>query len=255
MNKSLSLLKRSSISFLGLAVLTIATELPAKAQRLTPPPAVQVVQSTTEVNKEALANKASEVITLLSQEKYEEARKLMSPALSQELTVENMKEIWQDLITITGPIKKQGDSRVISTVNSDLVSINTEFTNKTEDFIVVFNKEGQVVGIDFPQTKSVEEIAQTVVNAVAQNNFAQARGYLHPFLKTELFPQQIRASWESIQQRNGSFEKIVETEVRSGSSVDKVDVVVVEAQFQKANQKIFFIFDENGRITGIDLTQ
>ncbi|MGP0127847.1 MAG: hypothetical protein ACTMUB_00875 [cyanobacterium endosymbiont of Rhopalodia musculus] len=51
------------------------------------------------------------------------------------------------------------------------------------------------------------------------------------------------------------FERIVKTEVRSESSLDKVNVVIVETQFQKATKGFFFIFDENSCIVGIHLTK
>ena len=70
-----------------------------------------------EVNQEVLEEKAADLITLLSQEKHEEARKVISHALAIELTADKIERIWEYLIEITGPIKKQLGFLVISTIN------------------------------------------------------------------------------------------------------------------------------------------
>ncbi len=254
MNWSLLSFKQASVTLLALTSLAAVIELPAKAQRLTPPPPVKMVQSK-EVNQEVLEKKAAELITLLSQEKYEEARKSLSRDLAVELTADKIGEIWEGLIEITGPVKKQLSSRVISTINADLVVIETEFEGETDEFIVTFNKKGEIIGVDFPTVEAIEDIAQILINSVAANDFARARGYLSSALKTEILPTRLQTAWQQIQKENGLFERIVKTEVRSGSSVDKVDVVIVEAQFQKATKEFFFIFDENSRIVGMDLTE
>ncbi|GBF82208.1 DUF3887 domain-containing protein [Aphanothece sacrum] len=255
MSGSLSLFKQVSLSLLVLGLMSIVSDVSVKAQKLKPPSTLQMTQSSDTAKNQGLQQKAAQVINLLSQKKYDEVRKLISPVLASELTTAQMSEIWEGLIAVTGPVKQQLDSRVIPTVNADLVVINTQFDKKTDEFIVTFNKEGEVIGVDFPTVASIEEIAEIVVNSVSANNFTRARGYLHPFLKTEIFPQQLQTSWQRIQQENGLFERIVSTKVRLGSSVDKSNVVIVEAEFEKANRKFFIIFDENSRIIGINLVQ
>ncbi|HAC64824.1 MAG TPA: DUF3887 domain-containing protein [Cyanothece sp. UBA12306] len=255
MNLILSRLKWLNFSLLVFVVLTAVTKLPAKAERLNPPPAVKMVQSSKEVDKESLEQKANQIITLLNEEKYDEVRKLISRDLAVELTADKIGEIWEDLIEITGPIKKQIAVRVIPSINADFVVVETQFESETDEFIVTFNKNGEIIGIDFPTVESIEEISQNMVNAVAANDFARARGYLSPALKTEILPSRLQTAWQNIQREHGLFERILDTEVRSGSSVDKVDVVIVEAKFQKATKQFFFIFDENSRIVGMDLTE
>jgi hypothetical protein len=255
MSGSLSSFKQVSLSLLVLGLMSIVSDTPVKAQKLKPPSPLQMTQSSDTAKNQALQQKAAQVINLLNQKKYDEVRKLASPALASELTTEEMSEIWEGLIAVTGPVKKQLDSRVIPTVNADLVVIDTQFEKKTDEFIITFNKEGQVIGVNFPTVASIEEIAEIVVNSVSANNFTQARGYLHPFLKTEIFPQQLQTSWQRIQKENGPFKRIISTQVRPGSSVDKSNVVVVEAEFEKANRKFFIIFDETSRIVGINLVQ
>lgn len=256
MNGSLKSLKQTGLPLLAFVLVTTIGQLPTKAQiKLTPPPPVKVVQSNDQVDEEALKQKSAQVIELLTQERYEDVRRLLSRELAIELTADQMADIWANLIEITGPVSEIVSYRVIPTVNADIVVVETAFDDKTDNFVVTFNKQGEIVGVDFPNIASIEEIAQTVVTAVAANDFARARGYLHPALKTEILPTRLQSAWQKIQQENGLFERIETVDLRSGSSVDQVDLVVVEAKFQQGIRKFFFIFDENRRIVGINLVE
>ncbi|MEA5536156.1 DUF3887 domain-containing protein [Crocosphaera sp. XPORK-15E] len=255
MNLSLTL-KQTGLPLLVLTLVSTISALPAKAQvKLNPPRPVQVVQSGDKVDQEALKKKSAQVIELLTQEKYEDARRLLSRDLAIELTADQMAEIWANLIEVTGPVKKIVGYRVIPTINANIVVVETQFNSKTDEFIITFNQQGDIVGVNFPNVASVDEIAQIVVNAVAANDFARARGYLHPTLKTEILPTRLQTSWQKIQQESGLFERIDNIDVLSSSSVDQSNIVVVEAKFQKGIRTFFFIFDNNSRITGIDLAQ
>ncbi len=256
MNWSLTSLKLKGLPLLVFTLMTTMSDLTANAQvKLSPPPPVKLVQSADNVDEEGLKKKAAQVIQLLSDQNYDQVRRLLSRDLAIQLTADQIAEIWDNLIEITGPVKKIVGYRVVSTINADLVVIKTAFQDTTDEFVVTFNKSGQVVGVDFPNVASIEEIAQIVINSVAVNDFTRARGYLHSSLKTEILPTRLQRAWQEIQQENGLYERIENIEVRPGSSVDSVDLVVVEAKFQKGMRQFFFIFDDNRRIVGINLVQ
>ncbi len=257
MNWSLTSLKQKGLSLLVLTIVTGVSPLATNAQvKLSPPPPVKLVQSSDMVDEEGLKKKAAELIQLLTEENYGRVRTLLNRELAIELTTDQIGEIWDNLIELTGPVKKIVGYRVIPTINADLVVVKTEFEDETiDEFVVTFNKKGEIVGVDFPNVASIEEIAEIVVNSVAVNNFARARGYLHSSLKTEILPTRLQTSWQRIQRESGLYERIEEITVRPGSGVDEVDLVVVEAKFQKGIRKFFFIFDDNRRIIGIDLAE
>ncbi|WP_107667856.1 DUF3887 domain-containing protein [Cyanothece sp. BG0011] len=256
MNWSLTSLKRNGLPLLVVTLVTGVSQLPANAQvKLTPPPPVKLVQSADQVDEEGLKEKAEQMIQLLIQEDYNQARTLLNRDLAVQLTSDQIGEIWNNLIEVTGPVKEIASYRVIPSVNANIVVVEANFENKTDEFVVIFNKQGEIVGVDFPNVASIDEIAEIMVNSVAVNDFARARGYLHPSLKSEILPNRLQTSWQNIQRENGLFERIETIEVRPGSSVDSVDLVVVEAKFQKGIRKFFFIFDDNRRIVGINLAQ
>lgn len=239
-------------SVLILALIVSALELPAKAQSqdvIFPP---KIAQSSDAAQNEAIKKKAIQVIDLLASGKYEQVRESFSPQLAQSLSSEEIKEIWEQSLQETGSIKKELDAHVINTITADLVVIDTEFEKTKGQFIVTFNDEQQIVGINFPKTSSVEQISEIFVESLASKNYPKARGYLHPFLKTEVFPQQVQAEWEGLIQQNGQFKKILDTQSSSGSNTNKTDLVIVSIEFEKDTKDLFIIFDEERRIVGVD---
>ncbi len=256
MNWSITSLKHKGLFLLVFTLVATISDLPIYAQvKLTPPPAVKLVQSADEVDEEGLKKKAAQVIQLLNEGKYDQVRNLLNRELAIQLTSDQMGEIWDNLIELTGPVQEIVGHRVIPSINANIVIVKTTFEDKTDEFVVTFNKEGEIVGVDFPNVASVEEIAEIVVNSVAVNDFARARGYLHSSLKTEILPTRLQTAWQNLQRENGLYERIENITVRPGSSVDTVDLVVVEAKFQKGIRQFFFIFDDNRRVVGINLVE
>jgi hypothetical protein len=234
-----------------LTLATFGAIIPAQAQ--TNPTIPQMAQASEAANNAVLKKKAATVINLLAEGKYQQARAMVSSQLAEKLSSQQIEQIWQTLIQTTGPLQKQLESQVVNTVNADLVIINTQFDNTTGKFIVTFDKQQNIVGVDFPKIDTIDRIAEIFVNSLAANDYTRARGYLHPFLKTELFPQEIRDQWEALIKSNGPVKRIIKTEIRPGSSVDQVDVVIVTVEFEKTTDDIFIIFDEERQIVGVNV--
>lgn len=236
-----------------LLVLTVPTvPLPTHAQT---PSNTTVQIPLTEAEGKIIQERAKTLINFLSREEYGQARALLDPTLANQLTTEQIKEIWENLINKIGKVQQQVRSRVIDTVDSDLVVIDTKFEQGQGDIIVTFNENKQIVGIDFPKLETVTEISEIVVKSLAERNFPRARGYLHPLLKTEIFPQQVQQQWDNLQKANGQFKRVVDTEIRSGYSVDESEVVTMTLEFAKATKEILVIFDDERRIVGINLVE
>lgn len=236
-----------------LLVLTVPTvALPTQAQI---PSNTTVQVPLTEAEGKIMQQRAKTLIDFLSRGEYGQARTLLAPTLADQLSTEQIKEIWENLINKIGKVQQQVSSRVIDTVNSDLVVIDTKFEQGQGDFIVTFNEDEQIVGIDFPKLETVAEISEIVIKSLAERNFPRARGYLHPLLKTEIFPQQMQQRWDSLQQANGQFKRVKDTEVREGSSVDESEVVIMTLEFEKATKEVLVIFDDQQRIVGINLVE
>ena len=228
---------------------------PTKAETFTPKATPVIAQTASAAQNQTLQEKATQIINLLGDRQYTKVREAVSPQLKAKLSAEQVEQIWQKLLTETGKLEKIVKSKVINTINADLVVVTAKFEKTTGDFIVTFNKTGQIVGVDFPKLESIEQIAETFVNALATKDFARARGYLHPYLKVELFPQEMKQKWDAKIEQTGPVKRIVRINTRTGSTADNTDVVIVTIEFAKSTQDMFVIFDEARRIVGVDFAQ
>ncbi len=225
-------------------------ELSVQAEISVPTAPTILVQGTDTAANEALKLKAAQLMELLTEEEYAAARESISEELAEKLSAQQIEQIWENLIIATGSVKKFDSSKVINTVNADLVFITAEFEDSTDDFIVTFNQEGEVTGIDFPKIDPIDRIAEIFVNALANNDYPRARGFLHPFLKVEIFPQRVRSRWQELLQQTGRVKKVGKPQINPGSKI-----VLVPIEFEKTEQSLFITFDDDRRITNVDIPQ
>jgi hypothetical protein len=204
---------------------------------------------------QALVQKSLEILEAAQKGQYEKVRAAAAPQLAADLTTDDIKAIWENLIETTGPVEKVLSTRSANTINAYLVFVKTQFQKESGEFIFTFNNRGEILGIDFPTIGSLDEISKIVVEALADGNFAKARGYLHSSLKTEIFPQQVQEKWQQLLKSTGDFKRIKSITVRRGSAVDNTDVVLVDVEFAKVSEDIFVIFDNNRRVVGIDVPE
>ena len=238
-----------------LALIWSVGELPVKAQLSEILPSTEIAQSSDSAKEKQLQTKAEDLINLLGSQDYPKVRETLSPELQPEWPPQKIEKIWQELLSQTGGFKKVLDSKVIETVNADIVTLSVEFEKTTGDFLVTFNLDRQIVGVDFPKTESIQKIAEKFVKDLAAGDFASARGYLHPFLKTEVFPEKIQRGWQELLSQTGPFTRIVGYEIRTGSATDNVDVVVVTMEFEKITDDLLVIFNDKKQITGVDFPE
>jgi hypothetical protein len=132
------------------------------------------------------------------------------------------------------------------------VIVTVEFEKVTDDVIVTFNRSGQIVAADFPEFRSISEIGIAFVTALVNKDYGLARGYLHPFLKAEVFPTRVQGAWENLLKRTGPVRRIVGIQVRKGSDTDGVDLVLVTIQFEKLTDTLILVFDDQKQIVNVD---
>ncbi|MDJ0714011.1 MAG: DUF3887 domain-containing protein [Prochloraceae cyanobacterium] len=205
-----------------------------------------------DANSQKIQQKAENFVDLLAAEKFDRVRNELNSDLKRNWPASKIKQIWEELLAETGPFVRRGKSRVVKTVNGDLVFVSVEFKNTTDQLLVTFDRDRQIVGLDFPKIETIEEISEKVVNALAARDFARARGYLHPFLKQEIFPEQVQQKWQQLLLQTGAFERQVKTEVRQSSSTENMDIVLVTIEFEKVTDNLIVIFDRDKKIIGID---
>lgn len=75
-----------------------------------------------------------------------------------------------DLIELNRQVKKQLGFRMVSSIDTDLVVIETELENEIHEFIVNNNKK-KLIEVDFPNTEVIKELTKITINVVAANDF------------------------------------------------------------------------------------
>lgn len=209
----------------------------------------------TEAEKTTMQERAKTLIERLNRGEYSKAREVLAPNFANQITTKQLQTLWEDSTNKLGKVNQQVSSRVVDTVNSDLVVIETIFERGKGDIIITFNENEQIIGVNLPEVETISEISEIFVKSLAANDFPRARGYLHPLLKTEIFPQQVQQQWDSLQRANGKFKRITNTEVRPGATVNDSDVVLMTLEFEKGTREVLMIFDSNRRIIGVNLFQ
>lgn len=242
-------------SYLPLFLLALGLslgELPVQAQVEDMTPSTPPETQSSQAQLQQIQKQAEEIINWLEEGEFAKVREVLAPQLQSEWSTEKIEGVWEDLLAETGPLKRMVDLNALETINSDLVLATLEFENATRKLIFMFDRDRQIIGVDFPATESVEEIATKFVNDLANQDFASARGYLHPYLKEEIFPEQIRDKWQRLLSKTGPFQKIVTTQIRKGSDVDNIDLVLVTVQFAKVTDDLIVVFDRDKKITNVD---
>ena len=111
----------------------------AQAQTIT-------VSASTTYEKE-IQQKAEDFVDSLAQRKFANATKNLHQIMKQEETAFDVRQYWQDLLKQTGKFQK----RVKSNVDGNIVLVTIQCDKITEDLFVIFDSNGQIVGVDFPQ--------------------------------------------------------------------------------------------------------
>ena len=199
--------------------------------------------------------KAENIIDSFFAQKFQEVIDAVHPDLRPDLSEQRVQRVWVTTNAENGSFQRRTKSKVIKTPGSNLVVITIEFDKVTENWIVIFNQNQEIIGVDFPTSQNIETIARELIYSLASGDFSQAREYLHPFLKEEIFPQQIRSAWQELVTEKGSFEKILATSIRRGSTVDNTDIVVIDLEFGKSDGEMLVIFDASKSIIGVDFVE
>ncbi|MEB3309015.1 MAG: DUF3887 domain-containing protein [Snowella sp.] len=245
-----------SISLLPL-FLTLGISIPTLNANAQPPLVKsEIAQALTESQTQDLQKQAETLIGLLGKKDYKQVRELLSPELQKFWTVEQIQSIWEtELIDKFGPFQKIVSSRVIDVINADVVRVTVQFAKKTEDILVTYDKQQQLIGLDWPSSKNIDQLATRFVNSLVIKDYGRARGDLSPLLKAEFFPDRVQRRWETLLSRTGPFQRIVKITNKPSTTANVPDVVIVKIQFENLTDDLFIFFNKEKQIVNIDFPQ
>lgn len=195
---------------------------------------------------------AEQVVGALAAQRYDEVRANLRPDLQEAISAEDLQQQWQQLLEQRGAFVRVLRARPAQVFDGSIVLVTTAFEKGTEDLMVLFNDQQQIVGFDILELNdNLQAMAEEFVDALATGNYALARRNFNPRLKTEVFPADLEQEWQTAQSVNGQFQRRLDSQVRSGVSAD---VIQVNVEFANTTDSILVAF-QSGKITGFDFPQ
>lgn len=242
-----------AVSCLSLVLGGLAYQSSSYAEKSENP--LLISQNTNQDKSAILETKGKEFLNLFFEEKFQSVYDMASPQLQEEISIELIKRFWNNTKTKNGALKSITESKVFITPGSDLVVFTVEFDKVTEDWMIIFNDQAEIIGIDIPTADDIDDIAVDFINDLNKGNFATARLHLHPFLKEQIFGEQLEDRWNSFKKNRGELKEIKNTTVRRGTRNDDTDVVFMTLEFAQGEEQILVIFNDSKSIIGVDFIQ
>ncbi|WP_017296118.1 DUF3887 domain-containing protein [Geminocystis herdmanii] len=242
-----------TVSCLSLVLGGLAYQSSSYAEKSENP--LLISQNTTQDKSVTIEAKGKELLNLFFAQKFQPVLNTVSPQLREEISLELLQRFWNNTNKQNGAFKTIKESKVIITPASDLAIFTLEFEKVTEDWIVIFSDAEEIIGIDIPTADSIDDIAKNFINDLNNGDFANARLHLHPFLKEQIFGEQLESRWNSFKTPLGDFKEIKSTTVRRGTRGDDTDVVFMNLEFAQGEEQILIIFNDSKSIIGVDFIQ
>jgi hypothetical protein len=95
---------------------------------------------------------ATTFITAISEGRVVQARSLLHRNLQAEISPQDLLNRWKDLEKFTGTFQRLRGTVVASEGGpQQLVLVTTQFRRVTDNLFVIFDPEGHIIGVDFPE--------------------------------------------------------------------------------------------------------
>jgi hypothetical protein len=188
-------------------------------------------------------------LTLLSQQKFEQAKQYLSPAIAGYSSTAQLQQLWQKLQKDTGPLVKVDEINATELLGVYTVIATVRFQNSTEDLTFKLDQNERITEADFLWLGNMKTDAEQFVAALAKGDYGVARTYLAPELKAKYLPDTIKQRWETVIAKTGPFKQIKSTSVIRGGSYDAVQL---DLDFQNYSGKVYVYFNPLSQIIAID---
>lgn len=110
-----------------------------------------------------LEQRARDFVTRMDAGEYKEARQYFDTPMRLALSQKKLEELWVTLQEQTGTFEKQGNTRLETEQNYQIVYVNCRFGLGALDVKVVFNQKGQISGLFFQPAADTTALAPEYV--------------------------------------------------------------------------------------------
>lgn len=188
-------------------------------------------------------------ITLLVQQKFEQALQYASPNLQNSWSAQDLERAWKRLLDTVGPVEKIAQIRPSVLFNSYTVLATIRFRDSTSDFVVSLDQNQKITAVDFLWLGGMQKNAESFIDALSTGKYGVARSYLEPRLKPTYTPAVLKQKWEAMLSTTGPFKRRGTSKLVRGSASD---VVVINLEFEKGQGSFMIVFNPLGEIVGVD---
>ena len=185
----------------------------------------------------------------LNAEQYEQAINYFSPSMQNYFSTQELELEWQKILGNMGAFVEYKKIRSTQVFDTYTVLVSAKFENIITDFVVTLDSNQQITAVDFLWLGNIQDNAGEFIDALANGQYALARGYLDPKTKQTLLPENIEQEWLKIIEEAGPFKRRSDSKVIESS---RSDVVLVDLEFERENRSMMIIFNPLMQIVGVD---
>ncbi len=188
-------------------------------------------------------------LTLLGQQKFEQAKQYLSPAIAGYSSTSQLQQLWQKVQRDNGPLVQISGIDATELLGTYTVIATVKFQSSTEDLTFKLDQNQKITEANFLWLGNIQSSAEQFVSALAKGDYAIARTYLAPDLKEKFLPETIKQRWENLISKAGPFKQLKSSSVIRNTSYDAVQL---DVEFQNYSGKFFVFFNPLSQIIAID---
>lgn len=240
-------IKCYSLSLFVIPALLIGnTAIPAESREMTK--VAQLLDSASPQAKNAEVT-IQNFLTLLSQQKYEQAKQYISPSLAGYGSAAQLQQLWQKLIRTTGPLIEITGIDATNLLGTYTAIATARFQGTTTDLTFKLDQNQKITETNFLWLGNMQTDAESFVNALAKGDYVIARSYLAPALKDKFLPETLKQRWNTLISKAGPFKQLKSSTLIRGGSYDAVQL---DVEFQNYSGKVYVFFNPLSQIIGLD---
>lgn len=132
----------------GATPLLLAQPMQAQPIQARPMQAQPIVEAApVDQMQETRSRTAEQFVDFVADGEFEKARQLLNPALREGWSVAQMRNNWDTLQKVAGAYQQRLDTEWI---DENLVLVNLQFLQLSDNMLILFDSQGQIAGVDFP---------------------------------------------------------------------------------------------------------
>ena len=212
----------------------------------------------------APVEKARLAVDLLLQEKYQDVVAMLSAETAAKLTADRLSSGLKPLLQQVGPVRKRLDPVTQASGDNQVVTLPVEFANATMNFVVSFNKSGEINGLYVrPAAQPAAQPAVAAAPAASdpavsranqaldlliQEKYADVVAMLAPQLRSAVSEDKLRGGLHPLLGGSGAVLKRLDPKVETSGDQR---TVIIPVQFEKSTWDFIITVNGNGDLGGL----